>query len=572
MASTNFQTENNTFNKLMGNGLTYRVPRFQRDYSWTEEEWEDLWLDILGTLETGGEPVHYMGYLVLQSRDNKTFDVIDGQQRLTTLSLLVLAVLKNLGRLVEAGKNAPDNLQRQTQIRQNYIGYLDPVTLVARSKIFLNRNNDSYFQNYLVPLGNLPVRGFPASVHLLRKAFEWFDKRVADYLKFQTDEPGAALAKLITEAGDNLLFTVITVTDELNAYKVFETLNARGVKLSTTDLLKNYLFSVLHRDGKHEHEMKAFETRWESIVGRLGNDNFSDFLRSHWNSRFSFARQNELFKKIRSQIQTPQHAFEFVRAVDADLDTYLAITQPESSQWPQNLKSYASDLKRFGVKQPISFLLAARRIFQTDSDFETLLRSCTVISFRYNVIGNLPPSEQERVYNQVAVKLANQDLTRTSEVLRELSDIYPSDSTFKALFEDKILRTTQGRNTRIVRYILCELEKQIGNADHEFYSDSFNIEHILPQNPGENWSDFSDNQVEDFLYRLGNMTLLEAGANSDLGNADYEAKKAIFAASRFALTRKIAEENRDWTPGRIEAHQKWMAKQAATIWRISQLA
>jgi uncharacterized protein with ParB-like and HNH nuclease domain len=74
MSATNFKTENNTYRKLIGNGLTYRVPRFQRDYSWTDEEWEDLWSDM-----------------------------IDGQQRLSTLSLIVLAALKNLKRLVEEG-------------------------------------------------------------------------------------------------------------------------------------------------------------------------------------------------------------------------------------------------------------------------------------------------------------------------------------------------------------------------------------------------------------------------------------------------------------------------------------
>ena len=98
MSATNFITENNTYRKLIGNGLTYSIPRFQRDYSWTEDEWEDLWADILGTIQVDGEPAHYMGYLVLQSQDEKSFDVIDGQQRLTTLTLIVLAALKTLKR------------------------------------------------------------------------------------------------------------------------------------------------------------------------------------------------------------------------------------------------------------------------------------------------------------------------------------------------------------------------------------------------------------------------------------------------------------------------------------------
>ena len=139
------------------------------------------------------------------------------------------------------------NGQRQEQIRQNFIGYLDPVTLVARSKLNLNRNNNHYYQNYLVPLAHLPQRGFRASEHLLRKAFEWFDRRVTDYAKNSVGDRGVRLAELVENVSDRLFFTIITVTDELNAYKVFETLNARGMRLSATDLLKNYLFSVLDR-------------------------------------------------------------------------------------------------------------------------------------------------------------------------------------------------------------------------------------------------------------------------------------------------------------------------------------
>jgi uncharacterized protein with ParB-like and HNH nuclease domain len=252
MSASNFKTENNTYRKLIGNGLTYRIPRFQRDYSWTDTEWDDLWIDILGTLEEGGEPAHYMGYLVLQSEDEKQFDVIDGQQRLTTLSLIVLAVLKNLQRLIDEGVDPDANTQRMNQIRSTYIGYLDPVTLITKSKLTLNRNNDAYYQNHLLALGHLPSRGFRASIHSLRKGFEWFDKRVGQYVKKQGGNLGINLAKFVEALSDKLFFTVIHVTDDLNAYKVFETLNARGVRLSSTDLLKNYLFSILHKQQQDE--------------------------------------------------------------------------------------------------------------------------------------------------------------------------------------------------------------------------------------------------------------------------------------------------------------------------------
>lgn len=571
MAATNFKTENNTFRKLIGNGLTYRIPRFQRDYSWTNDEWEDLWADLMGTMQSGGEPAHYMGYLVLQSADDKSFEVIDGQQRLTTVSIIVLAVLKNLQRLVGAGNDAESNKRRMEQIRQTYIGYLDPVTLVARPKLTLNRNNNSYFQDYLIPLGHMPQRGFRASEHLLRKAFEWFDRRVAEFLKNSTGDQGMRLAQFVEDMSDRLFFTVITVTDELNAYKVFETLNARGVRLSATDLLKNYLFSVLDRAGNNDHELRNLEDRWETMVGRLGAESFPDFLRVHWNSRRNFARQAELFKTIRNQVQTREAVFQLLRDMEQDLDTYLALSSPEPSDWSLEDKGNAATLKTFNVRQPYPLLLAAKRHFD-QPDFSGLMRACVVISMRFNVICSYSTAEQERTYNAVAERIARGEIPNLGAALAAMQSVYPNDSAFKAAFAEKSIRTTQSRNNRVVRYILCALEKHLSGQDYNFASDSFNIEHVLPQNPEDGWDAFTDEEVDAIAYRLGNMTLMQAGANKDLGNSPYSAKRTVLAKSNFAISRKLVEDNTEWTPERIAAHQNWMANQAISVWRIAQLS
>ncbi len=571
MAATNFKTENNTFRKLIGNGLTYRIPRFQRDYSWTNEEWEDLWTDLLGTLKADGESAHYMGYLVLQSADDKTFDVIDGQQRLTTISIIVLAVLKNIQRLIDAGNDADQNKRRVDQIRQTYVGYLDPVTLVARPKLTLNRNNNNYFQTYLVPMGHLPQRGFRASEHQLRKAFEWFDRQVASYLKASTGDEGMRLAKLIEDVSDRLFFTVITVTDELNAYKVFETLNARGVRLSATDLLKNYLFSVLDRGGETDHELRNLEDRWEAIVGRLQSENFPDFLRVHWNSRRSFARQADLFKTIRAQVTSSETVFQLLRDMEEDLDTYLALSSPEASEWPQEDKQQAGILKTFRVRQPFPLLLAAKRTLDVP-DFTGLLRAAVVISMRFNVIGSSSTAEQERKYNEVAERVAKKELNKLGPVLQALRTVYPDDAAFRIAFAEKSIKTTDSRNNRVVRFILCALEKHLSGQAHDFASDAFNIEHILPQNAPDGWGGFGNDDADALVYRLGNMTLLQSGANRDLGTSEYDQKRAVYQQSGFSITQKLGNENAEWKPDRIAAVQNWMASQATAVWRIAQLS
>lgn len=571
MSATNFNTENRTYRQLLGNGLTYRIPRFQRDYSWGEGEWEDLWADILGALPPDGEPAHYMGYLVLETGDNRNFDVIDGQQRLTTLSLIVLAGMRLLGKLAEEGRDPEESRARLEQLRASYIGYLDPVTLTSRSKLTLNRNNDGYYRDYLVTLaGSLPQRGFPASVHSMRKAFEWFEGRIRNHIKSQ-DDPGMAIARFIENMSDKLFFTVITVSDELNAYKVFETLNARGVRLSATDLLKNYLFSVLAREAHPERELGELERKWDNMVGRLGSETFPDFLRMHWNSRERFARKTELFKVIRGRIKSRESVFSLLRAMDEDIDTYLALTQPEGSQWAIPWRQHAQELRMFSVRQPYPMLMAAKRTLG-DQDFGRLLGATVTLAFRYNVIGALPPGEQERVYHSVAIKIAENPRSSFGEIVDALRPVYVSDGAFVSAFADKAIKTTASRNAKIVRYILCRLEKQSSGKEFDFDSPTYGIEHVLPQNPESGWEDFGDRDLENFTYRLGNMVMLEAGKNRSMGNKPYGEKREVLLESEFTLTRDLAEFNDEWTPERLEARQRKMAKVAKTVWRIERLS
>ncbi|MEZ6036999.1 MAG: DUF262 domain-containing HNH endonuclease family protein [Planctomycetota bacterium] len=570
MAATNFKTENNTFRKLIGNGLSYRIPRFQRDYSWTQDEWEDLWQDLLHARRRG-EPAHYMGYLVLQSSDDKTFDVIDGQQRLTTISILVLAALKNLNRLIEAGDHVDANKTRRDQIRNSYIGFLDPVTLVAKPKLTLNRNNNGYWQNYLVELGNLPTRGFRASEHALRKAFEWFDKAVTKHVA-KEDDKGRALAQFLETASDRLFFTVITVTDELNAYRVFETLNARGVRLSATDLLKNYLFSVLDKAERDEHELHSLEERWEAMVSRLGAEDFPDFLRVHWNSRRAFARKADLFKTIRSRIGDREAAFILLRQMDEDLDHYLALTKPELSTWSAEAKELARTLNTFQAKRPFSMLIAARRHFG-DAEFEALLRDCVVLAFRAHVICGWSGGEEERAFSDAALAIADQRATSRNAVLDLLRNIYPSDKTFAGSFADKSIRTVQSRNNKVVRYLLGKLEHHVGQrAELDLQSDTLSVEHVLPQNPGTEWGQLTEVDADALIYRLGNMTLLRSSANNRAGASDWARKRTVLQSSEFEISRRIAAENTEWNAERIATRQSWMATQAVAIWRIDRLS
>ncbi|MCY4515522.1 MAG: DUF262 domain-containing HNH endonuclease family protein [Candidatus Tectomicrobia bacterium] len=562
----NFNTANHTFRQLMANGLSYRVPLFQRDYAWSADEWDDLWHDFVGLFGPQAEPAHYMGYLVLQSADNRVFDIIDGQQRMTTLSLLVLGAVSHLTGLATPGDPDDPQLRRAAQLRDGYVGYLDPVSLVPRSKLTLNRHNDQFYQNYLVPLEQIPQRGLSASEHLLRRGFYWFKERISD----RYPDSGESVARFIDVAVDKLFFTVITVTDELNAFKVFETLNARGVRLSATDLLKNHLFSVVSRSDVRETEVAALENRWESIVGLLGSESFPEFLRFYWNSCNRLVRKSELFKAIRGSVTERGKVFELVRDLDRHARVYSALRSPEDHSWTTEERDSLSQLQMFNVRQPLALLLAAFDRFDGDRrGFQRLLHAIAVVSFRYNVICSRQSNEQEVVYNRIAVDISSGRLPTPNSAIAELRRVYPDDGEFRASFADKVLRTTSSRNRKVARFILFRLERHVSKGAHfDFESARYDIEHVLPERPEGGWDQFDEQQREAFTYRLGNLSLLATPTNRDAGNAEFAEKRMAYSQSEFAITRRLSEEYDAWNVEKIRSRQNWMARQATAIWRI----
>ena len=561
-----FNTANHTFRQLMANGLSYRVPLFQRDYAWGADEWDDLWHDLVGLFGPQAEPAHYMGYLVLQSADNRVFDIIDGQQRMTTLSLLVLGAVSHLTDLAAPDDPNDPQMRRAGQLRDGYVGYLDPVSLIPHSKLTLNRHNDQFYQNYLVPMEQIPQRGLSASEHLLRRGFYWFKDRIREH----SPDSGESVARFVDVAVDKLFFAVITVTDELNAFKVFETLNARGVRLSATDLLKNHLFSVVSRGEAREAEVVALENRWESIVGLLGSESFPEFLRFYWNSCNRLVRKSELFKAIRGNVTERGRVFELVRDLDRHARVYSALRRPEDASWTSGERDSLTQLQMFNVRQPLALLLAAFDRFEGDRrGFERLLHAIAVVSFRYNVICGRQSNEQEVVYNRIAVDISSGLITSPQAAVAELRRVYPDDGEFRAAFADKALRTTSSRNKKVARFILFRLERHVSEgAVFDFESARYDIEHVLPERPEEGWEQFDDQQREAFTYRLGNLSLLATTPNREAGNKAFAEKRMAYGKSEFSITKALSEEYDTWNVDKIRSRQNWMARQATAIWRI----
>lgn len=549
------------FNTVIGNSKSYQVPIYQRDYSWEKDEWEDLWNDIE---EIPTDKTHYLGYLVLQpiNGDNQAFWIIDGQQRITTLSLLSLAVIKLLKDWAEEKIETDDNTIRYEEERKRYIGNFSTSRLTTDPKLKLNRNNNDFYQSYLLNLRKPPaISKLKKSQQLLQKAFDYFYEQLAE--KFKNNKSGADLSDFLEKiVGNGLVFTIIEVQNDLDAFKVFETLNARGIKLSTADLLKNYLFSQASKQGSLE--LDEAERRWQRIADSLKSTDLTIFIRHYWNSRYTLERQSTLFKGIKRNINGAGQAFALLESLEKNVDFYTGFSQPYDEIWEKEERQHLKVLQLLEVTTCYSLMLSALE-FLPRTEFKTLLRELVAVTFRYNISG-LNPNEAERVFGKAAVNVANRNLRSARDVVLQLKSLYVSDDNFEQIFSTASINSK--RKKGLVKHILVKMENQLSGTEHQSEDATSTIEHILPENPGSIWETHFPPDIQmDYIYRIGNYTLLEASINNRLNNEiPFDEKLKAYKKSVFQITNRHLDYT-EWSLSTLNLHQQQMAKWAKTIWR-----
>ncbi len=547
----------NHFGSLIRSGGKYIIPKFQRDYSWEAEQWDDLWQDIENMYSEKSD--HYMGYLVLQtSNENKDSIIIDGQQRFTTITMIILAAIKAIQKFVDKGIDLEENTERIKILKNIYIGNTDPVSLECDNILVLNRNNNGYYREYIVKLGELKLRNTTYTEKLMKKCFEWYEKHLTG--KFDT---GRQYAEFITYIVDHLYFTIIKVSNEMNAFRVFETLNARGVQLSSADLLKNYLFSLVDNTVEHPGRIKDLEEKWFALTKNIQAEKLPDFIRYYWNSKYKTVRANDLFKAIRDKIKNATDVFTIVTEMNSYSDVFMALRNADDELWhgENEISDNIRLLILFGLKQPYSLLMAAYKSLDT-RDFNKLLKDIIVISFRYSVICGKNPNDIERVYNNIAIQITTEKIYDK----KRLKEVYIDDNEFVPIFSRKSF-VDNSRNNKIIRYILGKIEKFSGGTrEVNIDGNTDTIEHILPQNPDETWGE--DYNFDNLIYRMGNLCLLEKVYNNELKNKPYADKVILYNKSAFISTKQISEDYPIWNESTINHRQQKMSNCAKSIWKI----
>lgn len=565
MTNTNLlDTKTVSLNELLGNGKIYKVPPFQRDYSWDQDNWEDLWSDIENAEK--GKSLHYMGSVVLKSTTAKDYLIIDGQQRFSTLSILTLAIIDAIDQLSKSGVDPVENEERKDLLMRQYIGHKDPSSLTYTSKLFLNENNDGFYQQRLVSFKEpINVNKLSDSEKLLWRAYQFFKDKIAT--KFLHATGGDLASFLNNTIGELMMFIQITVQDELDAYTVFETLNSRGVELTSTDLLKNYLFSLV---AKSDTDLMQVRSQWKRIIDAIGLKDFPTYLRFYIMATRRQITKDSLFREVKFFIKDNQDVFEALDKLETYAYHYLALSSPDDDLWSQDreLRTAITILRAFKVTQWKPLMMEALQVLPS-ADSKRLLNAIVAISYRYNVIAKMQTNEMEKVYSNAAIALHKNPNQNIATTIAHLKELYVDDNDFKHLFSIKSFNTKNQIDKKLLRYTLYQLEaKEHGGSLYDFENDNGTIEHILPESYPERWQEtFSEEAFEKYVYRIGNLTLLEASKNNkQAANKLFDDKKPIYEKSKYAITSTI--EDVEWTPQRIDHRQAHLAKLAAGIWKI----
>ena len=560
---------------------TYRVPPFQRDYAWTIDEWTDLWLDLedlqneeKNREESGHSSIHYMGHMILTPQNGDAV-VVDGQQRLTTLTILMLACADRLG----AGVNGQDVKGEGDILQEKYAGRWNPVTQsVPAPRLVLNRNDDMFFRGKILKRKRpLSFSCRPQSNRLLWDALEFFRKKLSVLQHGNAPENKDNIKRLVDIVDKRLVFTVLQVEDELSAYHVFETLNARGMDLSAGDLIKNRLLFMSEKGLQSE-----MERQWNDAEKEVGGSNMAAFIACLWNSEREMARGRDLYRKIRGGVRNADNAFQFMSKVESDAPVYNALRKPPLEWWgnkkiAQTLAVLSNDL---GARQHLPMLLAARRLLArkrlSGNEFHQLARWAEIAHFRHITIAGQSSDSLEAAHNQAAIALSAiaadegakaAEKTVLPQILQILRSATVNDNVFQQHFQSAEFDARNIEEKKIVRYALRALEERMGGTG-DLRDPS--VEHILPASEkarGDNWPEFPPAEHESYARRLGNYCLLTEEDNRMCGDKPYDGKKPVYKRSHYRTASEWTYD--EWTPEHLLDRQERMAELAAEIWRLA---
>lgn len=539
-------------------GKVYYIPNYQREYSWDSNELDDFWNDLI---QTKLDEAHFFGQIVIHedSSEKKKF-VIDGQQRTTTSMILLRAVML---KFVELYKATEINKARykSEDIETKYIGR------EGERHLHLSEQDEEYFEKKV--LSSAPqseVKEKKKSHERLRKAFVFFADKIEEYLSENSSDDVKIdrLIALYETFKDRFKVLYMEATDLIEAFAIFETLNARGRDLATADLLKNYIL-------KNSNAASTSLKKWNTMVNRLDRYEPTKFIRSYWNAMHEFSRERDLYRAISREVKTPYQAKELLDDLENMALPFHDLAYPKEcnffkdSELIRSLKSL--DLLKAKTYFPVVLAMQVKK-FQ-ECDIREVVRTIECFVFRNFTICGRVANSAETFFAKKAQDIYNEVLTDVDGICKAILKEMASDDEFVEAFK-RWSGSSSSKNA--IRYIFRKIHDYLDES-HELNVDNsdVHIEHIMPEDQTK-WN-VTEEMHEAYLWRLGNLCLLDYSFNQSMQNETIDKKLPYYKKSKIEPNRSIEgfvktsdDGKMIWNEESIENRQGQFAELARIIW------
>ncbi len=559
MTGTKIQAAERPVGDVFSDEFRFSIPRYQRPYAWTTEQAGEMFDDLLlaGTSGAEADPEPYfLGSIVLVKAENDPqAEVVDGQQRLTTLTILLSALREHVS--VEfAGSLDGRIFQKGDPIK----GTIDQPRLTLRDR------DHEFFEKHvqsragISSVGDLATDGLPDSRRNFVENARLFLRRLA---ALETD----VCDRLARYVALHTYLVTVSTQDFESAYRIFTVLNERGLDLTHTDILKSEIIGQIP-----EQHQEQYTARWETEEEDLGRTDFADLF-SHIRMVFAKTKAREsILKEFRAEVvaKVPDGRQLIDEVIVPLSDAFEIVTRVD----------YKSASGADGVNAILRWL--------------NLLDNTDWIppAIRYVSLPNVSSvdlakflADLERLAASILIRRV--DITRRVErygrllaAIEAKGDLYAEDSPLQLDATERSdtvdrLRAEIYTVTRVRLYVLLRLDSALSSGGASYDHPIITVEHVLPQNPASDsaWRTlFSDDERAYWVHRLANLVLLSRRKNSEASNYEFDVKKEKYfktksGTSPFALTTQALGEA-TWTPSLLGQRQSQLVDALAKLWRL----
>lgn len=558
-----------TLNKLLNTSRQFIVPIFQRNYSWQKSQYEQLWFDILRASKFKEKQNHFIGSIVYIDMGTpagrpQQLLLIDGQQRLTTISILLCAIKDYVQKF-----NLETKLINLAKIKNQFLYNSDEID-EDRYKLLLNVQDK---ETYIKLIDNTIFTVNKPAANII-KCYEFFYERIEDFIKQdgQIDEIYAGIFKLS-------LVSISLDKDSDNPQMIFESMNSTGKDLSQTDLLRNYLLMDL----TPEKQTRLYKTYWKPMEELFGEDiykndvnKFDYFIRDFLTLKSDtgyICKINNVYENFK-RYYLDNNCEKF--AVLKDLFTYakyyacIDLLQEKDDE----LKLYWQEFKKLDSHVVYPFLLKlyddySRQILIKE-DFKKILQ--VVISYLWRrAICEIPTNSLSKTFATLYQAVDKEDYVNSiikAFVFKSIYKRFPSDYEVR-----EKLQTKDIYHFRLRKYLLEALENYYHKEPIDLNTANYTIEHIMPQNIEHNlsWQQMLGEDWQEvhslYLHSLGNLTI--TGYNAEMSNKSFGEKvngESGFKHSHLKLNESIAQCD-VWNKKSIQRRTNILTDIILKIWK-----